>query len=300
MRGELFKFTNVRGHAVKGIMYGSAPSHGLGVLYLPGIVLGATAVHRLGIELAHRLAKDGHTTCLFDPAGVGESDSDYPAGTHRELSAWVESGSFVDDTLQALDFLAERAGLRRMVLVGHCGGALTAMYAAARHPAACGALLISPPTTANDGLGDDLDRDGFAKIYLHQYARKLMSQEAWLRLVSGHSSYRTILRLVLGRIHRKVGVLLTPPASRPARAFNPRLVAAFAAAHAEHKRISIVFGDRDPELDDFRAFHREHVPAKVETRVFGNTSHGFVTEHSMALLFDEVRRFVRAAATPDP
>ena len=291
MRGELFKFTNARGHAVKGVLYAGRARGGVGVIYLPGIVLGATAVHRIGIELARALASDGHTACLFDPAGVGESESDYPAGTHRELAAWVEAGQFVDDTLETIDLVADRLGSRRLVLVGHCGGALTAMYAAARHRAVRGALLISPPTTASAGR-DELAHEGVAKIYLAQYLAKLRSPDAWLRLVRGHSSYRTIARLIVGRLRR----LRAPAAAPTRRAFNPRLVAAFAAASAERKRISIVFGDRDPELDDFRAFHREHVSADVPTRVLPNTSHGFVTEDSIAQLFAEVRQFVGATA----
>src|SRR5262249_52799553 len=145
MRGELFKFTNAAGRTIKGVLYG-APTRGTGVIYVPGIVLGATAVHRLGIEMARELAGDGHLVCLFDPSGVGESEGDYPSGTHQQLTTWIESGSCVADTLEAIDHVTQGGGVRRVVLVGHCGGALTAIYAAARHPAVHAAMLICPPT----------------------------------------------------------------------------------------------------------------------------------------------------------
>jgi pimeloyl-ACP methyl ester carboxylesterase len=302
MRGQLFKFTNRQGSTIKGVVYGhDAARRRVGVVYLPGIVLGATAVHRLGIDLARQLTQDGIPVCLFDPSGVGESEGDFPAGTHQEVAAWVEGGSCVDDTLQAIDFFQARTGVRELVLVGHCGGALTAIYAAARHPAVSGALLICPPTVAM-GHTDELDREGVARIYLTQYLDKLRSREAWLRLLRGHSSYRTILRLVMGKARRQLdGVRsrLRPPAAPVAagaqRTFNPRLLGALRTAHAERKRLAIVFGDRDPDIEDFRDFHRRHVPAEVSTRIFDDTSHGFVTEESMALLFGEVRRFVGAA-----
>src|SRR5512144_104071 len=202
MRGDLFKLTNARDQTLKGIAFGPAHPSGIGVVYLPGIVLGTTAVHRMGIELAHALARDGHATCLFDPAGVGESEGDFPAGTHQQTSAWVAAGNLVDDTLQAIDFFTARTGLPRVVLIGHCGGALTASYAAARHPAVAGAFLICPPTIAIASAPDELDREAVAAVYLRQYLHKLGSKEAWLRLVRGDSSYRTIVRLVAGKLWR--------------------------------------------------------------------------------------------------
>jgi pimeloyl-ACP methyl ester carboxylesterase len=303
MRGQLFKFTNRAGRAVKGVVYGhDAGRPRVGVVYLPGIVLGATAVHRLGIDLARQLTQDGAPVCLFDPSGVGESEGDFPAGTHQELAVWVEGGNCLDDTLQTIDFFQARTGVREVVLVGHCGGALTAIYAAARHPAVSGALLICPPTVAM-GRSHELDREGVARIYFTQYLDKLRSREAWLRLLRGRSSYRTILRLLTGKARRqleRVRSKVRPPiptagAAEP-RAFNPRLLGALRTAHAARKRLAIVFGDRDPDIEDFRDFHRRHVPAEVSTRIFDETSHGFVTEESMALLFGEIRRFVGAAA----
>lgn len=296
-RGDLFKFTNTRGQAVKGIVFG-AGSGETGVVYLPGIVLGMTAVHRMGLGLAASLATAGYPTYLFDPAGVGESEGDFPAGTHPEVSAWVEAGHLVDDTLEALDAFVARAGLARVVLIGHCGGALTASYAAARHPAVAGALLICPPSLASAAAPDALDRESVAATYRQQYLAKLSSPEAWLRLVRGHSSYRTIARLALGKLRRTlepwIGRLRPAagaPPEAPRRVFNDRLRAALDTAHARGVALAAVFGDRDPELEAFRDLLRV-IAAELPLRVFPDTSHGFVTEASMALLTAEVHRFV--------
>jgi pimeloyl-ACP methyl ester carboxylesterase len=291
LRGEPFKFTNAHGRVVKGLVYGDGDgddaAREVGVVFLSGIVLGSTAVHRIGIELAHDLASHGHPVCLFDPAGVGESEGDYPAGTHQAVSAWVEDGVFVDDTLQTLEYLSGRTGVRRWLLVGHCGGALTGIYATAKHPAACGTVMICPPTIEMR-RGDELDRDGVAAEYARQYVRKLLSPTAWLHLLRGGSSYRTIWRTVkarvLSRLRRK------PTAAVRERAFNQRLRRALEVTHAGGKHIAIVFGDRDLGLEDFRAFSSEYLPAGVDVRVVQDASHGFVTEGSTEVLFAEVRR----------
>jgi len=208
MKRELFKFESSRGLTIKGVLFAPETKPlSPAVLYLPGAVLGSTAVHRLGIDLACRLADEGHPTCLFDPSGVGESEGDYPAGRHQELSIWVEAGSFVEDTVETIAFLSNRFGLSDFVLVGHCGGALTASYVAAGNRAVRGMFLISPPTVLI-GARHEMDRAGIAEPYLKLYTSKVLSPEAWRRLLSGQSSYRTIARLVTTQIKRKIGSLL--------------------------------------------------------------------------------------------
>jgi pimeloyl-ACP methyl ester carboxylesterase len=307
MHGELFELDNAHGQRIKGVLYSPAASGGVGVVYLPGIVLGMTAVHRLGIEFARQLTQDGHVVCLFDPSGIGESEGDYPTGSHQELAAWVEAGHCVDDTVRTLDMLAKRSGARQLVVIGHCGGALTAIYAAARHPAVRGAFLICPPTL-EARRGHELDREGVASIYVTQYLHKLASPGAWLRLLRGRSSYGTMIRLVAGTARRRLARLQTrlqrlrpaapETAAGPPLVFNERLQAALRAATGAGKQVAIVFGDRDPQLAEFRAFQRDHLPPAVSTRIFDATSHGFVTEDSMAALFAEIRRFVGELADP--
>jgi pimeloyl-ACP methyl ester carboxylesterase len=303
MRGDLFKLTNARGQTIKGIAFGPAHASGTGVVYLPGIVLGMTAVHRMGIELAHELALDGHVTYLFDPAGIGDSEGDFPAGTHQQVSAWVEAGNLVEDTLLMIDFVTARTGVDRVVLIGHCSGAVTASYAAARHPAVSGVLLLCPPTLELASAPDELEREAVATVFLRLYLHKLWTKEAWLRLLRGRSSYRTIWRLMIGKLRRSLalGDKRPPTGTGPRqRAFNERLRTALHTLHTESKQLAVIFGDHDPDLANFREFARDHTPTPIAATVFPDTSHGFVTENSIALLTAEARRFVSAVANGAP
>src|SRR5215471_11787114 len=144
---SLFKLRNARGRAVKGIIVRPATpaARPLGFVWVSGIVLGCAAVHRIGLAVAREVARAGHFACLSDPSGVGESEDDYPSGTHQELTAWVEAGNLVDDTLEAARFFARTTSVSSLALVGHCGGALTAMYAGAKDPQVRGMMLLSPP-----------------------------------------------------------------------------------------------------------------------------------------------------------
>lgn len=288
-----FKFENRRGLVVKGTLVSprgqTASRSRMGFFYLPGIVLGTSAVHRLGMTIARRVAERGHQACLIDHAGIGESEGDHPAGTHRQLTAWVEAGNLVDDTLQAIDAVAEQAGIERVGLIGHCGGAVTSTYAAPRHRAVKGIFLISPPTVAAQANVDELAKPSVADEYFALYLRKLRAPGAWRRLLFGRSDYRQILRTVLGKLHRRTAPNVL--------SFNPRFVSAFRDTIRQGKSISVVFGDRDPDVEDFRAFQRRHVPPTVSTQIFGETSHGFVTEESMRLLLHAVDRFSLSMAS---
>src|SRR5262249_44449445 len=107
--------------------------------------------------------------------------------------------------------------------------------------------------------------------------------EVCLRFARGESSYRAVWKLLARRMRcalQRHGV------------HNPLLRAALHDAIDGGKRLAIVFGDRDPELTAFRELARHHAPPGIAVDVLPDTSHGFVTTHSMTLLREAVRRFV--------
>jgi pimeloyl-ACP methyl ester carboxylesterase len=291
---SLFKLRNAKGRVVKGVIVRPATPavRPLGFVWVSGIVLGCAAVHRIGFAVAREVARAGHFACLFDPSGVGESEGDYPSGTNRELTAWVESGSLVDDTLEAARFLERATGASSLALVGHCGGALTSMYAGANNPRVRGVMLLSPPPVPTV-LRRDVDHGGRASEYMRLYLAKLKSCDGWKRLLSGRSSYRTMASVLRRALEDRVVKRTAKPQPR---AFNERLVGAMHEATERGKHVRIVFGDRDPDVSDFRALQETALPRGVAWRILPDTSHGFVTGESMDLLFSELGAFLRTCA----
>jgi pimeloyl-ACP methyl ester carboxylesterase len=305
------KFVNRNGQAVKGVVVTpeDTAASSTGFVYLPGIVLGSVAVHRLGLKVADRLAAQGHSTILFDQAGIGESEGDHPTGSHLELCGWVEGGALVADTLSAIDLFMAKTGVTQVGVLGHCGGALTAMYTAAKHPAVKGVFLISPPTYRM-GAVPELEKQNVVDEYFGLYLRRLVTLESWKRLLAGKSDYATLVKVLRKRIGRKLAALRGAPepaspaaaASSPAAEspFNEALIESLNKVLGAGVQLTIVFGDRDPNLAEFHEFRAKFLPPSVPATIFEATSHGFVTEESLRLLFEAVDQFANGLVPQMP
>lgn len=305
------KFVNRNGQAVKGVVVTpeDTAASSTGFVYLPGIVLGSVAVHRLGFKVADRFSAQGHSTVLFDQAGIGESEGDHPTGPHLELCAWVEAGNLVADTLSAIDVFMAKTGVAQVGLIGHCGGALTAMYAATKHPAVKGVFLISPPTYRM-GAVPELERANVVDEYFGLYLRRLFALESWKRLLVGKSDYATLVKVLRKRLGRKLAALrgarepapAAPAAPSPAaeNLFNDALIESVNKVLGAGVSLTIVFGARDPNLAEFHEFRAQYLPPAVPVSIFEDTSHGFVTEGSLKLLFEAVDQFANGLAAQVP
>ncbi|MEK9502412.1 alpha/beta hydrolase family protein [Gaopeijia maritima] len=96
---------------------------------LPGapafVILNSGILHRVGasrlyVQLARALAEEGFTALRFDFSGVGDSEV-------RKDAIPVEE-RFVTETREAMDYLAEVAGVDRFVVGGLCSGADGAFF----------------------------------------------------------------------------------------------------------------------------------------------------------------------------
>lgn len=92
--------------------------------------------HRINVRLARRFAEMGIATLRFDMSGLGDS--------RRSGSTLPAGRQFVADTRSAMDFLGERFGCERFLMVGICSGADTAYHAALEDPRLQAAVLFDP------------------------------------------------------------------------------------------------------------------------------------------------------------
>ncbi|WP_043816832.1 hydrolase 1, exosortase A system-associated, partial [Rubrivivax gelatinosus] len=121
------------------------------------------------------LADAGHPVLRFDVRGMGDS-----SGALRGFE------QITPDIAAAVDVLAARAGVRRVVLWGLCDGASAALLylAERRDPRIHGLCLLNPWVRSEAGQARTQVK--------HYYTRRLMQREFWLKIVTGRVAFGAI------------------------------------------------------------------------------------------------------------
>ncbi len=92
---------------------------------------------------ADSFANCGYPSFRLDLPGLGDSDGKLPA-TWLELSNLINSGYFVPYISSAAKSLTERFHLAGIVVIGHCGGAVSAILAGAGSKHIKGVVALDP------------------------------------------------------------------------------------------------------------------------------------------------------------
>jgi pimeloyl-ACP methyl ester carboxylesterase len=92
------------------------------------------------VFLADSLAEMGYPFFRLDLPGYGDSIANPPAG----LLDFTNSGGFGPPAAQAIAELAARYGFPKIVILGHCAGAVNAVFAAAEMRNCAGLIVLGP------------------------------------------------------------------------------------------------------------------------------------------------------------
>jgi pimeloyl-ACP methyl ester carboxylesterase len=204
MTEELFEIKGADGLVRRGVV--SRPdkdnTRSVGIVLLPAGLKYRVGPHRFYVSLSRRLAGEGYMVLRFDPLGIGESDGVLQRGLIGEIWRKIQSGGYVNDTLLACQAMRDSFGLKRIIAGGICGGAITAQLSAAKQPQTIEGVLsistvvnLSPvqKLTANSIGSAQADHD------FHGYLRKLISGDAWIRIIKLESDFSAIGRTLVAR-----------------------------------------------------------------------------------------------------
>jgi pimeloyl-ACP methyl ester carboxylesterase len=109
-------------------------------------------------KLIRRFNRDGIPVVSFDFSGVGDSGGELRENPLLDIYRCIEKGCFVEDTLDALRYARTRFPSRRIILIGHCGGAITALHAAARDESITHLVLMELPVFLSTPPALGMDR----------------------------------------------------------------------------------------------------------------------------------------------
>jgi pimeloyl-ACP methyl ester carboxylesterase len=112
----------------------------LGVMFLNGLYATRSANGDAAVFWADSFAKRGYHAFRIDLPGNGDSAGDPPA----ELLRFIEKGGDAPVAAAVMKKLVTHFMLSGMILVGHCAGAVSAIYAGAMARECCGLVLMDP------------------------------------------------------------------------------------------------------------------------------------------------------------
>lgn len=112
----------------------------LGVLFFnpgftPRAALGDSAVY-----WCECLTANGYPCFRFDLPGLGDSDGEAP----DQILDFINKGGYAPAVSSLVKALTERYGLSGIIVVGHCAGAVTALFAAPQTRECAGLVLTDP------------------------------------------------------------------------------------------------------------------------------------------------------------
>jgi hypothetical protein len=149
----------------------------------------------------------GFCVLRFDPQGIGDSEGEIEERMAAEFYASVQVGRFVNDTIDAMDWMEKQHGISRFILTGLCGGAITGLLTGAMDQRVHSLLGLGTPVILDSASTDQTkymtrgQLEGLRKGYL----RKLLDIKSWVRFLSMKSNYRVILKSMLTVAKGKVG-----------------------------------------------------------------------------------------------
>jgi pimeloyl-ACP methyl ester carboxylesterase len=239
-------------------------------------------------RLARQLAEQGYPSVRFDHHGVGESTG--------FLSTYRLGHPFVAEALAAVDLLRAH-GARRIVLVGTCFGARTALACVDHLDDLAGMVLFTCPM---------VDHDKGQRIVVEPVAtfvRRAARWQAWRNLRDGQKR-RLYLHLVVEKGRR----LLRRTQATVTRGPDPNVVSpavldSLASAARRGIPTALVFGRGDSEWHEHTtaqpvlAEHGVTPDSSVTVSLHDGVLHGFASAAAQDVMIDEVTAWLATHAS---
>ncbi|MGE0159651.1 MAG: alpha/beta fold hydrolase [Gemmatimonadales bacterium] len=205
-----------------------------GVILLAGGIVPRTAVNRMYVPLARRLAGLGHRVLRVDIAGIGESS---PAAGAARNDPYADS--LLDDVVTSLRWISSGNGSNRAWLVGLCSGAYASFQTALTEQQVLGVVLINPlvfywkKLSAEPPTVHDTDAS-------KHYGRSLLSPAKWRKLIAGKVDLRYAMN-----------TLAAPVRNRLASRWGRDLPGDLSGLLSRGVAVNLAFSEGDPGYDAF-------------------------------------------------
>lgn len=212
---EAVTFENKKGEKIFGIVHTPDLTpfgeKKVGVNLLdPGIKY-RVAPNRLNIKLARRLSQNGYYVLRFDPAGIGDSEGELPENVLvPDIWEKIQRGLFINDTIASNDFFTRKYELDELILIGNCGGAITALLTAAEDARVNALCLIDIPInlrTPNMTFADKVLEGGEKADWLFsEYIKRFFRPKSLYRVVTFRTNFKALWKVFRLKAQKKINL----------------------------------------------------------------------------------------------
>jgi hypothetical protein len=303
---KTFSIRDPRGQTIYGVIHEpEKPNGGLVVFFNIGLHY-RVSHSRLFVLQARCLQEAGFVVARADTTRIGYSHGEMPTGRAIDSFDSVQTGLFKDDALIIIRHLKEVYRPGKIFLYGLCGGALTAMIAAALEKSVDGVVFIAGPVTITSPEYE------LSTLHPHEagnmlagYMQRLFSPKSWGRFITGQTSYKDLF----GSIRVKIGEKFSgwkptetkaagngQPAENKGDLFNNIFLEAFDVMMKSGRSIFFVMPENDRATYDFDKMFVKHILPKYdpyakhyEIARISQADHTFSLPHKARELLDTSR-----------
>ncbi|MCU7801822.1 MAG: hypothetical protein KZQ96_01390 [Candidatus Thiodiazotropha sp. (ex Lucinoma borealis)] len=200
MKSTPIEFRNREGFKLFGILEEPIKDRkDIAILLLsPGIKM-RVGPHRLYNKLSRVLVECGFTVLRYDFYGLGDSEGVIPENVLVNVYNSIQNGRYVNDTIDAMDWMENEYDFSKFILGGLCGGAITGMLTGSNDNRVHGLIALGLINVFEGG------ESNFAKFVTEGqldelkdgYLKKLTDIDSWIRILSFKSDYKTIFKIIL-------------------------------------------------------------------------------------------------------
>ena len=225
------------------------------VLLSPGVKM-RVGPHRLYNRMTARFNELGFAVFKFDFVGLGDSEGELDRDLLAEVYNDTETGAFVNDSVDALNWLESEHEYTSFILGGLCGGAITALFTAQVDDRVLGVISLGMTTTLALGSKERVRHASRRELAALRdgYLRRALNVKSWLRFLTFQSDYGTIARSFKQTIIKKKSA--APTSTDPGEPFdtsnaNPLFPPAFFEVTQSERPLLLVFSGSDRLYWDF-------------------------------------------------
>jgi hypothetical protein len=280
----------------------SSPGDIVVLLLSPGVKM-RVGPERLYLRMTERLLALGLSVLRFDFHGLGDSEGTLPEEQLRDVYNHIEVGRYIDDTIDAMNWMQQTYGSRRFLLSGLCGGAITGLLAGGRDARVAGllGLGITPVLASRAADASRYMTIGQLEASQTMYLQRLFKSQAWYRLFTFQTDNRLIRRMLVHWVRKLFG-RVPPPVTPPPEDdnANPLFPSAFFDMLTRRRPMLLVFGGSDRlhwEYEEkFVARHRERLaaaPPLVDVHVVELANHVLSLPEWQADMLEVSTRWLR-------